>query len=139
MKQSSAKTKKTFFITAIISLLVVSNSFAEEIDKTVAMEEIQRESIERASKIFVAMDVDGDGSISKEEFINFHSKLVEKRIEKFMPANNNEEANEPEEEIMESEQSDTLDNIPNADVSSDYENLEEESEYDGEEEIEDAF
>lgn len=74
--------KKLFIVTtmfAIFSILPnISNAQESEIN-------IREKSAERAGKIFDAIDINSDGVVSKDEFVDFHSRLVERRMDKFMP------------------------------------------------------
>lgn len=74
--------KKFLIATSLFAFFGLSFGISNAQESSVT---IQEKSSERAGKIFDAIDENADGNINKDEFVQFHSKLVEKRMEKFMP------------------------------------------------------
>lgn len=50
--------------------------------KKFSPEDMQKREMEKSEKIFETMDANSDGMISKEEFMGFHKKMHEKRMER---------------------------------------------------------
>lgn len=52
----------------------------EDVQTVPSDEAIRKDGQEKAEKIFNAIDADQDGNISKDEFLSFHAKLIERKI-----------------------------------------------------------
>ncbi|MDD4556606.1 MAG: EF-hand domain-containing protein [Alphaproteobacteria bacterium] len=57
-----------------------------------SFEDIRKDGAEKAVKIFNAIDADANGTITQEEFLDFHAKLIERKISKMSGENTEEEA-----------------------------------------------